>query len=253
MGAYALNRYQRYLNIAYLLLGVCLLIFADDALARAGGGGSFSGGGSSYSSGSSGGSDAVATFWAIVLSPIFMILSGIATYVARSKHLQAKALAELIAQQDKVWDLNHIKARIEETYFKVQIAWRERDQEIAKEYMSERLYTKHKLQTDDLIRNKKINMLEQINLNEAMIVEILDYTDDSKDAFWVLIKGQMVDYMLDEESGEVIRGSTTVSEDFEELWRFKREPHGWVLDEIDQEVTLSDFRSFKPYSESLAS
>jgi preprotein translocase subunit SecG len=253
MGAYALNRYQLYLNLFCLLLGIFLLLFADDSLARAGGGGSFSGGGSSYSSGSSGGSDGPAAFWGIVLSPIFFAFSGIATYVARKKHLQAKALAEQIAQQDKIWDLSHIKARIEETYFKVQIAWRERDQEIAREYMSDRLYNKHKLQTDDLIRNKRINMLEQINLSEAMIVEILDYTDDSKDAFWALIKGQMVDYMLDEESGEVIRGSTTTSDPFEELWRFKREAHGWVLDEIDQEVTLSDFRSFKPYSESAES
>ena len=95
-------------------------------------------------------------------------------------------------------------------------------------------------------------MISEVNDFERTVNEVLDYADDSRDAFWALIKGQMIDYMVDEESGETIRGSESQLDSFEELWRVKREPHGWVLDEIDQEVTLSDFRAFKTASEVVA-
>ena len=147
-----------------------------------------------------------------------------------------------------MWDIDHIKGRIEQAYFKVQEAWRERDQDIAKEYMSERLYSRHKLQTDDMLRRGVKNIMESINLAEATIVEVLDYRDDSKDAFWVLIKGSMIDYMILEKSGTVIDGDKD-SHAFRELWRFRRERHGWVLDEIDQDVSVSDLRGFNPFSE----
>ena len=86
-------------------------------------------------------------------------------------------------------------------------------------------------------------MLEQINLKDAKIVEIIDFEDDTKDAFWVLIHGSMIDYTIDEKTGAVVDGSKE-DESFEELWRFKRERHGWVLDEIDQKVSIVDLVSF---------
>lgn len=135
-------------------------------------------------------------------------------------------------------------------YFKIQEAWRERNQDIAKEYMSNRLYTKHKLQTDDMLRRGIKNIMESINLEEATIVEILDYRDDSKDSFWVLIKGSMVDYTIVENTGDVIDGEKK-NLSFKELWRFKREDHGRVLDEIDQDVSISDLRGFNPFSEEI--
>lgn len=82
-----------------------------------------------------------------------------------------------------MWEIDRIKSRIEEVYFKVQMAWRDRDQEIAREYMSDRLYAKHKLQTDDMLKRGVENVMESINLKEVTIVEVLDYRDDSKDTF----------------------------------------------------------------------
>ncbi|MEW7989222.1 MAG: Tim44-like domain-containing protein [Candidatus Thiodiazotropha endolucinida] len=221
-----------------LLLGISVIVitfyfFPDEAIARAGGGSSKGGG-----------------ILGLILWPFILIYSGIVTYIAAKKNRQAKNLLKQISEKDPMWQIDHIKARIEVAYFKIQEAWRERNQDIAKEYMSNRLYTKHKLQTDDMLRRGIKNIMESINLEEATIVEILDYRDDSKDSFWVLIKGSMVDYTIVENTGDVIDGEKK-NLSFKELWRFKREDHGRVLDEIDQDVSISDLRGFNPFSEEI--
>lgn len=71
-----------------------------------------------------------------------------------------------------------------------------RDQNIARAYMTDRLYLKHKAQTDLMIANHQINMLSNIVLDDLIIVGIEDYKDDTKDAFWVCIKGSMIDYVV---------------------------------------------------------
>lgn len=58
----------------------------------------------------------------------------------------------------------------------------------------------------------------------------------------------MIDYSIMEKSGEIVDGEKK-NLSFRELWRFKRERHGWVLDEIDQDVSISDLRGFEPFSE----
>lgn len=222
---------QRYVLLGLAVMTLALLFLPEEAMARAGGGRSRGGG-----------------ILGLILWPVILVYSGVITYYAARKNKQAKALLRKIAAKDPMWEIDHIKGRIEQAYFKVQEAWRERDQDIAKEYMSERLYNRHKLQTDDMLRRGVKNIMESINLAEATIVEVLDYRDDSKDAFWALIKGSMIDYMILEQSGTVIDGDKD-SHAFSELWRFKRERHGWVLDEIDQDVSVSDLRGFNPFSE----
>lgn len=187
------NKQQLFLLLSIALLITAVLLLPDDAMARAGGGSSKGGG-----------------ILGLILWPFILIYSGIITYIAAKKNKQAKALLRQISQNDPMWDIGHIKPRIEEAYFKIQQAWRDRDQDIAKDYMSNRLYMKHKLQTDDMLKRGIKNVMENINLKEATIVEVMDYKDDSKDAFWALIKGSMVDYTIVEKSGELIDGEKKI-------------------------------------------
>ncbi len=126
----------------------------------------------------------------------------------------------------------------------------ERNQEIAKEYMSERLYLKHKTQTDLQIKNNMQNILKKINLKKAQIVEVADYEDDSKDSIWVYIQGSMIDYTIDTKTNEIKSGDSDKVEDFSELWKFiKNSNNELVLDEIDQDVSISDLKNMKSFSE----
>lgn len=116
--------------------------------------------------------------------------------------------------------------------------------------MSQRLYEKHKLQIDDMRAQGRKNEMENIALLDTKIVEVLDYRDDSKDSFWAVIRGEMSDTLVDEQSGKLIDGDRRRrNHAFSELWRFKREAHGWVLDEIDPTVSIAELAAFRAFSE----
>ena len=183
---------RRYPVTSIALLLVVLLLFAlvsDEALARAGGGGGRRG-----------------TLIANpILLPFLAIYSAILSYLLLKKHRQSKAILDQ-AKVDEFGPLDRIKKRIEDVYFKVQEAWMVRDQSLARDCMSESLFQKHELQTDQMLRSGTGNMLEGINLVQATIVEVADFKDDSKDQFWAHIEGSMIDYTSREATGEVING-----------------------------------------------
>jgi len=211
-----------------------ILTFPEMALARAGGGGR-------------GGGWINLVFW-----PVILIYSAILTHLVRKKSEESKALLARLNAVDSTWDLNKIKKRIEIAFFKIQDAWMQRDQNLAKEYMSERLYHKHKLQTDQMIAANRQNILEGIDLIEAEIVQIADFKDDSQDSIWVYIKGSMIDYIVNSQTREVISGDEVRTSRFKELWKLIRNAdNDWVVDEIDQEADISDVRSMRSFSEEL--
>lgn len=211
-----------------------LLIFTltvEYAFARAGGGG-----------GSSGGGGILTTLLAFILAPFLLIYAAIVSVMLERKRNKAKRLLKQLESEDPLWNHRRMKARIEEIFLKVQKAWMERDQDIAKDFMSNRIYTKHKMQTDEMIENGRKNVLAKINLKEAMIISVADYNDDTKDSFSAHIKGSMIDYDVDDKTGNLLSGDKTKIETFKEIWHFIREGNKWVLDEIDQNVTIGDIR-----------
>ena len=220
--------------LPFLLLVLTLL--PADLYARAGGGGGGGGGGK-------GG------IFSIFLYPIVLAYIALLHYKISIKNREAEALIEKFSGPDSAWKIEGLKSRIEVCFFKIQEAWMERNQDLAKEYMSRRLYEKHKAQTDLMILNHEKNILKNINLLQAKIVEAVDYQDNSKDLIWVYIGAEMIDYMSNEQDNSVIKGNAYEKEKFSELWKFIREDGRWVLDEINQKVSLIDISSFRSYGE----
>lgn len=118
---------------------------------------------------------------------------------------------------DAFWNPDSIKDRIKFVYFKVQEAWMARDQRIAKDCLSDKLFQDHKRQTDLMKQNGTKNVLQDIHLAQARIVEVLDFDDNSKDLFWVHIEGSMIDYTINDKTGDVVSGKKNKSESFKEL------------------------------------
>jgi len=116
--------------------------------------------------------------------------------------------------------------------------------------MSDAIFQKHKLETDQMIEQHRKNVLENINLTQVDIVDVEDFLDNRKDRFWARLEGSMVDYTIDDTSNRVVSGNKTKAESFTELWKFVRAGNTWMLDEIDQKVSLSDLKSFEARTDS---
>jgi predicted lipid-binding transport protein (Tim44 family) len=212
------------------------LAVAETAWARAGGGGGGGGGKGSWLS--------------IVLLPFFIIYSAILTHQVRKKSRACKELLARLEKLDPVWDLDSIRHRVNEVFFKVQTAWTERNQDLARDCMSDTIFAKHKLQTDQMIAQHRVNALADMNLIKVDIVDVEDFLDNKKDRFWAHLEGSMIDYTMDETNNRVVSGSNTKPEEFTELWKFIRIGNAWVLDEIDQKVSLSDLKGFEAKTDS---
>jgi hypothetical protein len=215
----------------FAFLAVLIVLTIDPAFARAGGG---SGGG--------------AGLLTIILLPFLIIYSLIISGLVRRKNKEAKELAAKIEQYDPSWNMEKVNKIVEDTFYRVQDAWMQRNQDLAREYMSDSLYKQHKIQTDMMLKEHKENILLNIKLDNIKIVEIVDLKEDSRDFFWAYINGSMIDYIADDRSGAFISGDKSKTS-FQELWKFVRDPRGkWVLDRIDQHI-LGDLKKFKSLTE----
>ena len=81
-------------------------------------------------------------------------------------------------------------------------------------------------------RNQK-NILENIQLIQALPVAVHDDNDNSRDYIWFYIKGRMVDYIIDTNTQLKVSGNTS-STSFVEYWQFIRKEDKWVLNKILQ-------------------
>jgi len=220
---------------ASIIITSLVLLAPEVALARAGGGGG-------HGKGS----------WVnLVVLPILLIYSAIITHKGRKKSKACNDLLVRLEKQDPVWDPDSIKHRIAQVFFKVQQAWMARDQNLAKDCMSDAIFEKHKIQTDQMIAAHRKNVLESINLTETDIVDVEDFSDNKKDRFWVYLKGSMVDYTIDDTTDRIVSGQQK-PEEFTELWKFIRSGDNWVLDEIDQKVSLFKLKGFGATTDSPA-
>lgn len=225
-----------------------LLLWGDEALARAGGGGG-SGSGGAFSSGRGDGM----WFWALVL-----LCGGMSIpygFILRKKIVQKKeeaAKAHLKAvERDKAWNEEGIRKDIQNAYFLVQEAWTKGDQKICFDVVTNRLYLKHQAQTDEMASRGLRNILQYISLHGVTIVEVADYPDDVHDSMWVVIEGSMEDYTIRTFDGKIESGQRDRIRHFTELWKLVRNPSGigstWLVDEIVPHVTWRNINGLLSY------
>jgi predicted lipid-binding transport protein (Tim44 family) len=140
-------------------------------------------------------------------------------------------------------------SRVNESFFKVQAAWTERNQELARDCMSDKLYQHHKALTDKMLADKSRNVLENIQLAEVLIYSVADYQDNSRDTFAAQLSGSMIDYTVKQASGYVTVGDRVNPEKFTEVWFFVRQNDQWVLNAIAPLATAEIISHGRSYSE----
>lgn len=233
--------------VALALMGVAparALALAGGATGGGGGGGG--GGGSSSSSGGSGDGELTGVWWLnlLIIIGLFMLFGGgsaLATWWAlrkrRARVAEADRQALLADVGDGYWHPHHLRERVAEAFFPVQLSWENRDVAASRPHVSDSLYERHRLQLEGLEAQHRVNRIEDLSLGAVELVRVHNVTDDGEDRFVARIECSARDWMEDTRTGEVVNGNRESVTKFVQFWSFARHPeYGWVLDEIQQDT-----------------
>ncbi|HEX2939133.1 MAG TPA: Tim44 domain-containing protein [Ruminiclostridium sp.] len=113
-------------------------------------------------------------------------------------------ITQRVKAHDPDFSREHFLSWSEQVFVQLQQAWSERDWKKARPFESEELFNLHKSQLDDFIRNGTINVMENVCVNESYLC---DYVCEEKYEFLtVFMKTRYNDYIIKEETKEVIKG-----------------------------------------------
>jgi predicted lipid-binding transport protein (Tim44 family) len=141
-----------------------------------------------------------------------------------------------IREMDPHFDEGQFKETAMDMFFKVQGAWMNRNLSSVQGLLTEEMKGIVQRDIDTLLRDKKVNHLENIAVRKVEIVET--WQESGQDFLTVLFSANLLDYTTDDPTGEILAGSKTDPVRFEEFWTFTR-PVGnntWKLSAINQQT-----------------
>jgi predicted lipid-binding transport protein (Tim44 family) len=139
-----------------------------------------------------------------------------------------------IRQFDPAFDEAGFQDMVMDTFFKIQAAWANRDMSTVKPLLTEEMFRIFQQEADQLKAQKIINRLENIAVRSVDITEA--WQEAGFDFITARVYANLLDYNVDETTGQVIEGSKTEPVKFQEYWTLTR-PVGdnlWQLSAINQ-------------------
>lgn len=139
-----------------------------------------------------------------------------------------------IRQMDPRFDEQRFKDQCMDNFFAIQGGWANRDLSAIRNLLTDEMYRILQGDADELKMKKRINRLENIAVRAVEPVEA--WQEAGNDFITIRFYANLLDYTIDEATGEVVSGSRTVPVKFEEFWTFTR-PVGnnpWQLSAINQ-------------------
>lgn len=145
----------------------------------------------------------------------------------------AKGLA-YVRQMDPYFDENRFNDNVMDIFFKIQGAWMNRDLTPVGGLLTDEMRRVFQGDVDKLLREKKVNRLENIAVRSVEITEV--WQEAGQDYITALIYANLLDYTTDDATGQVVAGSKTEPVKFEEYWTFTRNVgnNPWKLSAINQ-------------------
>lgn len=89
-------------------------------------------------------------------------------------------------------------------FVKLQYAWSDRNLENIRYFITPELYEQTNNQVQRYITNKQINKLERVSVNLSRLYSFSQEGD--REILRVVLESKMVDYIMDEQSGKILRG-----------------------------------------------
>lgn len=114
-------------------------------------------------------------------------------------------ITEFIKQSDIDFNTEKFIAWSKNIFITLQTAWSERDWEKIRTIEKEELFEQHNAQLQEYIRLGRINCIERINVNQAFLHKYV--RDENFEHLTVCMKVRMIDYIIDEKSGKLLKGN----------------------------------------------
>lgn len=105
---------------------------------------------------------------------------------------------------DELFNKEEFLSWSRDLFVKLQEAWTARDWSTIRVFETNELFEQHYKQLQDYIDRKQINKMERICVKSATLSDFKQTGD--KDVLTVILKSRMVDYIIDEETGKVLKG-----------------------------------------------
>jgi len=142
-------------------------------------------------------------------------------------------LSAIIAS-DSSFSERSFKDTVMDMFFKIQAAWMNRDLSSSSSLLDDKMKEYLQSDIDKLLSSGKINKLENIAVRNIDIDQA--WQEPGYDCITVLIYANLLDYTIDEKTGNVVDGSKTEPVKFEEFWTFYRTTGtgSWMLSAINQ-------------------
>lgn len=139
-----------------------------------------------------------------------------------------------IRQMDPSFEEKKFQDLCMDHFFKIQGAWANRDMSGVKGLLTEEMTGILRGDAEKLKSERKMNRLDNIAVRSVDMVEA--WQESGRDYITVRFYANLLDYTVDETSGQVVSGSKTEPVKFEEYWTFTRPVgnHSWQLAAIHQ-------------------
>ena len=124
--------------------------------------------------------------------------------VIREPDIYQGGVEQEIKRIDELFNKEEFNQKAKMLFIKMQNAWSNRSWEEIRPFETDELFEQHKVQLDGYIKNKTINVMDRICVLYSKLYSF-EQTGD-KEILNVVIKSRMSDYIIDEETKEVIKG-----------------------------------------------
>jgi len=137
-------------------------------------------------------------------------------------------------RMDPSFDENRFKETVMDIFFKVQGCWTNRNLSAGNSLLTDEMKGIFQEDIDKLIKDKKSNRLDNIAVRKVEIVEA--WQESGQDYVKALFTANLLDYTIDDSTGDVVAGSKTDPVKFEECWTVARTigSNSWKLAAISQ-------------------
>ena len=121
----------------------------------------------------------------------------------------AQKVEEEILKIDELFSREEFESWVKQIFIKLQYAWTDRNWAEIRTFETNELFEQHNTQLNRYIMKNQINVLERVAVNWVKLYKF--YRTAEKDVLEVVLNSKMIDYIIDEKTGNVISGDKYTS------------------------------------------